>query len=523
MTSSSSSTLLLSPEELPQLFADVSPVSQPPSPGGVCEIQYADGFVTAYDYFRAVAPSREVSDRVLRLTELCATLNPANYTVWQHRRFVWRQLLLIAVDSENTMSDHVEASTAATAAAAAAVVEDADVDDDDDDANPSASRTLLRARVEYELQLASRLGGANPKTYQIWYHRRAIVEHLHELASTDDSVNDDIDENDGDDNALLLLLKERIDSELEYLRTVARADGKNYHAWSYRQFLLLLMRKVPTVRPSEQGTDKADYDDDDDDDDDDNVWSKELEYASELLDDDCRNNSAWNHRWFVLVMSDAGATSRRTTVEAPGATAVLDEHVVAREVRYALEVARIDPHNESPWRFFVALVRHHVRGLLLMVVMSGDDDGNSNNDKTIPPIGDVLDMYEQQAWGVMPGASDSVRAAFRNGEKEEGADDTTAPPLSRDVVSPHLVAAVVDLLELSLSSPASGSGGEAGTAASLSEVSSRARAVHLCTCLEEIDPIRQKYWRYRAVALQRGASPNDDNDVNVVEEPGRKQ
>jgi Protein prenyltransferase alpha subunit repeat len=506
--------LLLSPEELPQLFADVSPVSQPPSPSGsgVCEIQYANDFVVAYDYFRAIVHSREVSERVLQLTELCATLNPANYTVWQHRRFVWRQLLLITTDTKS----HHE-GTAAAAAAAAAVVEVND--DDDDDAHSSAprTRTLLRTRVEYELQLASRLGGANPKTYQIWYHRRAIVEHLHELASTKP---DDSDDNDG--ALLLLLLKARINAELEYLRTVVRADGKNYHAWSYRQFLLMMvmmMRKVPTVRRSQQ----VEYKDDDDDydgDDDANMWSDELEYTSDLIDDDGRNNSAWNHRWFVLMN---GATDRDGTEEAAAddaAAGMLDEHVVAREVRYALEVASIDPYNESPWRFFVALVRQHVRGLLLA------------SDKTTSPLRDVLDMYEQQAWNVMPGASVVRGAALANEEEEEekGAGDSAAPPFSRDVVSPHLVAAVVDVLELSWSSLSSGSGSgnetsAASAASSAAAAPARARwAVHLCTCLEEIDPIRQKYWRYRAAALQRGASPNENDDgVNVEKEkPSRK-
>lgn len=32
-----------------------------------------------------------------------------------------------------------------------------------------------------------------------------------------------------------------------------------------------------------------------------NLWENgEIEYLNELLDDDVRNNSAWNHRFFVL-------------------------------------------------------------------------------------------------------------------------------------------------------------------------------------------------------------------------------
>lgn len=47
----------------------------------------------------------------------------------------------------------------------------------------------------------------NPKNYQIWYHRRAIVEEI--------------------GNA---------DRELDFCNCVFQADAKNYHAWAHRSF-----------------------------------------------------------------------------------------------------------------------------------------------------------------------------------------------------------------------------------------------------------------------------------------------
>lgn len=50
-------------------------------------------------------------------------------------------------------------------------------------------------------------------------------------------------------------------------------DAKNYHVWSYRQWL---------VRRFE-------------------LWDQgELEATEKLIDEDVRNNSAWNHRFFLV-------------------------------------------------------------------------------------------------------------------------------------------------------------------------------------------------------------------------------
>jgi len=55
------------------------------------------------------------------------------------------------------------------------------------------------------------------------------------------------------------------------------ADAKNYHVWSYRQWVV---RRF-------------------------DLWEKgELESTEEMLKKDIRNNSAWNHRWFVVFGRD---------------------------------------------------------------------------------------------------------------------------------------------------------------------------------------------------------------------------
>ena len=67
------------------------------------------------------------------------------------------------------------------------------------------------------------------------------------------------------------------------------SDGKNYHAWQHRQWV------VRTYK----------------------LWDGELEFVDELLMRDLRNNSAWNHRYFVV-----------------SSTTGYNDDVICREVEY---------------------------------------------------------------------------------------------------------------------------------------------------------------------------------------------
>jgi protein farnesyltransferase/geranylgeranyltransferase type-1 subunit alpha len=54
-----------------------------------------------------------------------------------------------------------------------------------------------------------------------------------------------------------------------------KADAKNYHAWAHRQVVVAAA----------------------------GAWQQEMEYLEELLQQDVRNNSAWNQRAFVIRVS----------------------------------------------------------------------------------------------------------------------------------------------------------------------------------------------------------------------------
>lgn len=64
------------------------------------------------------------------------------------------------------------------------------------------------------------------------------------------------------------------------------------------------------------------------------LFDGELEYVDKLLDEDIRNNSAWNQRYFVL-----------------NNTTGFTEDTVAKEVQYTINKIKIVTDNESAWNY----------------------------------------------------------------------------------------------------------------------------------------------------------------------------
>ncbi|XP_033322919.1 farnesyl transferase alpha [Megalopta genalis] len=173
-------------------WSDLTPIPQDDGPHPIVAIAYSEKFQDAYDYFRAVLKSGEKSERALALTTDCVWLNSANYTVWQYRREILKAL---GKDLRN------------------------------------------------ELKYISGLTRYYPKTYQMWHHRKIIVEWLQDASG-----------------------------ELAFTESILKMDAKNYHAWQYRQWCIKTF----------------------------NLFDNELEYVERLLNEDIRNNSAWNQRYFVI-------------------------------------------------------------------------------------------------------------------------------------------------------------------------------------------------------------------------------
>lgn len=124
----------------------------------------------------------------------------------------------------------------------------------------------------------------SPKNYQAWDYRRACVQGTGKYAD-----------------------------ETMYIEVALNQDAKNYHAWAHRQWLL---------RGGHLNTEE------------------EINTCNRLLDDDLRNNSAWNHLYIVVK------------------PLYLKER--AMHVTAALERVKAAPTNQALWNFVAALVRSGV-------------------------------------------------------------------------------------------------------------------------------------------------------------------
>jgi protein farnesyltransferase/geranylgeranyltransferase type-1 subunit alpha len=224
-------------------------------------------------YFRAVLASGEASPRVLALTGDIIELSPASYSAWRHRRVC---LGLGTAPGPSTA------------------------------AMPPPSRDELRR----ELAFVTRIALATPKNYQLWHHRRAVVDALDEGRE-----------------------------ELAFTSTFIAEEGKNYHAWAHRQWALGRWGAWEGDGTHEGG---------------------ELGFVTALLALDVRNNSAWNHRWLVVTRGGGRPCGRREVARnAAGmrrAPCVLDDDTVAAELEFTCALLKVVGRNEAAWAYARALV-----------------------------------------------------------------------------------------------------------------------------------------------------------------------
>ena len=117
----------------------------------------------------------------------------------------------------------------------------------------------------------------SPKNYQAWEHRRFVAEHA------------------------------GLHNEIQYVDIILANDSKNYHAWSHRAWVAKKGGEVT------------------------------FEGVEWYIEDDVRNNSAWNHRWLL-----SGLLGRQ------------------HELEFVKRILGSQMGNESLWNYVLALIKENV-------------------------------------------------------------------------------------------------------------------------------------------------------------------
>lgn len=105
-------------------------------------------------------------------------------------------------------------------------------------------------------------------------------------------------------------------------------DAKNYHAWQHRQWAIRSF----------------------------NAYEDELNYVERLLEEDIRNNSAWNQRFFIVttfpikeVPPMEEKLNKRSNIRLSG-------EILERELNFTLNAIKKVTRNESAWNYLRGLL-----------------------------------------------------------------------------------------------------------------------------------------------------------------------
>ncbi|KAL8283929.1 hypothetical protein RQP46_005361 [Phenoliferia psychrophenolica] len=262
-----------------------------------------------------------------------------------------------------------------------------------------------KSDLSVELELMGELIKQHLKSYQVWQHRRTIV-----LALSDPS------------------------RELSFTSRALAIDSKNYHTWAYRQWVLCEFYSKGVKRV---GVEKE-------------VWEGERRYVEGLLEEDVRNNSAWNHRFFCEVT---------TTEEREG--------LLERELEFVKSKLQLAPNNPSAWNY--------LRGLLKT---------------TSTPLASLTSFVAPFA---VPPASASSES-----DTSSSSDSTFASAADDGKPSLPAFLAIEFLADACAEEAVRGKEQEKGV-----------EAAALFNSLVQYDPIRTKYWQYRAAQAVRSKMTTD--------------
>ncbi|CAD6586525.1 MAG: CAAX geranylgeranyltransferase alpha subunit [Alectoria sarmentosa] len=164
----------------------------------------------------------------------------------------------------------------------------------------------LQKDLLQELEWLTAISLKHIKNFQIWHHRQVVMSHIPTLPPT----------------------------ETAFLARMFAKDAKNYHVWSYRQWLVRHF----------------------------SLWDSELPYVETLLQYDVRNNSAWNHRWFIVFARYTDP--KQHSIKKGDANSEIPLEIMRREIEYTKTGISTAPQNQSPWNYLRGVLKNKGMGLV---------------------------------------------------------------------------------------------------------------------------------------------------------------
>ncbi|KAI5811505.1 hypothetical protein DFH27DRAFT_474693 [Peziza echinospora] len=158
-------------------------------------------------------------------------------------------------------------------------------------------------RLRGEIKFLDGVAVKYEKNYQIWHHRQLVMERIGEITI--------------------------VNHEQKFMEQMFGLDAKNYHVWSYRQWLVRRFGLFPRFNNLVF------------------LSTQELSSIDSLLAQDVRNNSAWNHRHFLLFgnpVKEQAITSFPIDLES--------------EIDFVKSSILIAPQNASAWTYLLGIYSH---------------------------------------------------------------------------------------------------------------------------------------------------------------------
>jgi protein farnesyltransferase/geranylgeranyltransferase type-1 subunit alpha len=174
-------------------FSDKESLSQFSPNISILQIKYPEDHQKLMNTFRYILNSKEISIRAFDLTTELIKISPWTYEVWVVRRKCLSEIEEIDIYNE----------------------------------------------IEFTNMILINFS----KVYQVWHHRRLLIDKLNECSQ-----------------------------EKKIMQEILDEDNKNFHCWSHRIWMIRRFNNI----------------------------EDEFDFVDKMLDRDVKNNSAWNYRFFLV-------------------------------------------------------------------------------------------------------------------------------------------------------------------------------------------------------------------------------